>query len=296
MIDYRQLSAFASVIEEQSFEKAARSLHLTQSAISQRVKLLEESLGQLLIIRGQPPQPTPAGQQLLRHFRQVSLLQSDVLQSLGDAYAKGFTKLAIGVNADSLATWFMDAIEPLLEKNSVLLALRVDDQDQTHHLLRQGEVIGCISASDQPMQGIDCTELGTMRYQAVATPDFIERYFPDGICAAGFERAPAAEFNHKDQLQDRYLKALFDQACDYPRHHIPSPQSFVDLIIRGHAWGMIPDLQSRALLRQGILQPLSPGPDIYVPLYWRSWSLKTDIGRQLTESLKAYCRSHLEPI
>ncbi|MEH6471144.1 MAG: LysR family transcriptional regulator ArgP [Halopseudomonas sp.] len=296
MIDYRQLQAFATVVETQSFAKAARRLHLTQSAVSQRVKQLEESLGQLLIIRAQPLSPTPAGQQLLRHYRQVNLLQSELLESLGDDHTGGFTKLAIGLNADSLATWFMDAISPLLETSQLLVELRVDDQDQTHHFLRQGEVIGCISASDQPMQGVSCTALGITDYRALATAEFKQRYFPSGVDSAGLKRAPAVEFNQKDELQDRYLQTFFNIDGDYPRHRVPSPQAFIDLIERGHAWGMVPDQQSRPLLEQQRLHELRPGDRLQVPLYWHSWNLTTDVSRQLSECLVRYCQQHLEPI
>lgn len=296
MIDYNQLQAFAIVIEVQNFDKAARRLHVTQSAVSQRVKQLEESLGKLLIIRSQPLRPTPAGQQLLRHYRQINLLQSELLEALGDAHVEGFTKLAIGLNADSLATWFMEAIDPLLKDSKLLLELRVDDQDQTHRFLRQGEVIGCISASDQPIQGSSCTALGIICYRALATAEFLQHYFPSEIDPDRFKQAPAVEFNQKDELQDRYLEEFFNISGDYPRHRVPSSQAFFDLIERGHAWGMVPDQQSQRLLNQGRLQELNPGDNLKVPLYWHSWNMTTDVSRRLTECLVRYCREHLEVI
>lgn len=296
MIDYRQLEAFAAVVDEQSFEKAARRLFLTQSAVSQRVKQLEESLGQLLIIRSQPLRPTPAGQQLLRHHRQVSLLYSELLDSLGDAQAEGFTRLVIGLNADSLATWFFDAIVPLFAEAQLLLELRVDDQEQTQYLLRQGEVIGCISASDQPVQGSSCIPLGLMTYRALATPGYIRRYFPQRIDGEGFKRAPAVEFNQKDELQDTYLQRFFAFSDDYPCHRVPSTESFMDLIARGYAWGMVPDQQSEALRREGVLQELLPDNSLQVPLYWHSWNLTTALSLRLGECLSNYCRAHLAPM
>lgn len=308
MLDYRQLQALASVIEAQSFDKAARRLHLTQSAVSQRVKQLEESLGQLLVIRTQPLRPTAAGQQLLRHFRQISLLQSELLESLGDAKAKGFTKLAIGLNADSLATWFLDAIDPLMQRSKLLLELRIDDQDQTHHFLREGQVIGCISASDQPMQGTNCTPLGNTCYRALASAGFIERYFCNTVTDTGgseprqrvdpqqFLQAPSIEFNQKDELQDRYLATFFAIEGDYPRHRVPSPHGFMDFMLRGYGWGMVPDQQSQSLIDQGLLFEISPGNSLSVPLYWHSWNLTTELSRRLNESLVQYCRQQLEPI
>ncbi|MEH6578342.1 MAG: LysR family transcriptional regulator ArgP [Amphritea sp.] len=294
MLDYRQLQAFATVVEECSFDKAARRLFLTQSAVSQRVKQLEESLGQLLIIRSQPLRPTPAGQQLLRHYRQINLLQSELLNFIGDAQTQGFTKIAIGLNADSLATWFMDAIAPLLAESQLLLELRVDDQDQTHNFLRQGEVIGCISSSDQAMQGSSCTPLGITTYRALATAEYIRRYFPTGVNATDFSKAPAVEYNQEDELQDSYLEDFFNFSDNYPCHRVPSTDSFMDLIARGSAWGMVPDQQSERLRNQGVLRELSPNKSLKVPLYWHSWNLMTEVSQRLTECLVSYCREHLE--
>jgi len=298
MIDYRQLQAFATVIEEQSFDKAARRLFLTQSAVSQRVKQLEESLGQLLIIRSQPLHPTAAGQKLLRHYRQINLLQSELVESLGEDEAKGFTKLAIGLNADTLATWFLDALEPLLRETKVLLELRVDDQDQTHNFLRQGEVIGCISASEQSMQGGSCTPLGITNYRALASHEYIQHYFPNGIDKESLQQAPAVEFNQKDELQDRYLQTFFNfsDGEDYPCHRVPSTESFMDLLAGGYAWGMVPDQQSEKLRDTGKLQEITPGKVIKVPLYWHSWNLTTESSQRLSECLINYCRKNLEAI
>ena len=297
MLDYRQLKALATVLQCQSFDKAAARLHLTQSAVSQRVKQLEESVGQLLIIREQPLRPTEAGQQLLRHYHQIALLQSELLEKLGESDQREFTELSIGLNADSLATWFLPTVEPLLKRQALLLELRVDDQDQTHHLLRQGEVSGCISASDKPMQGCSCTELGIMRYRALASPAFIAEHFSDGVTPAAIRRAPAIEFNHKDALQDRYLAKHFGlRSGDYPRHRVPSPEAFMTMIERDLGWGMVPDQQSEALRSNGRLVELQAGNSLPVPLYWHAWNLDSQIGRELGQALIDACREWLEPI
>ncbi len=294
MIDYRQLEAFAAVLDAQSFDKAALRLHLTQSAVSQRVKQLEESIGQILIIRSQPPRPTPAGQQMLRHYRLVTLLQGELKESLQAESRQGFTRLAVGLNADSLATWFLEAVGPLLAQARLLLDLRVDDQDQTQHFLRQGEVIGCISASAKPMQGCSCQPLGMMYYRALATPAFRRHYFARQVRAEDFLLAPAVEFNSSDELQGRYLTQFFDlRSGDYPRHCVPSPQGFLEMVSRGLAWGMIPDQQSQALIEQEVLVDLTPGKSLAVPLYWHAWNLPSETARALSRCLIDYSRRHL---
>ncbi|MDI3326655.1 LysR family transcriptional regulator ArgP [Pontibacterium granulatum] len=295
MLDLRQMAALAAIIEEQSFEKAARKLHITQSAVSQRLRQLEERLGQTLVVRSNPIQATRAGQQALKYFRQVSMLQNELMDELSLEQESGFTKVAIGVNADSLETWFLDALTPLLDARKLLLDLKVDDQDQTHHLLRTGEVLGCISASPEAMQGCSCIPLGVMPYRCLASPDYLMRYFPDGVNAEGFTRAPVAEFNNKDELQNRYLDKFFSVAAgDYPRHRIPSSETFFDLIVRGYACGMVPDQQSLPMIEAGRVMDMTPGRYLAIPLYWHVWNLKSDLAKELTEQLISAAEEKLD--
>lgn len=295
VLDLRQMAALAAIIEEQSFEKAARKLHITQSAVSQRLRQLEEKLGQTLVVRSNPIQATQAGQQAVKYFRQVSMLQNELMDELSLEQQSGYTKVSIGVNADSLETWFLDAMAPLLNERQLLLDMKVDDQDQTHHLLRTGEVLGCITASPEAMQGCSCIPLGVTPYRCLASPDYIARYFPDGVDAAGFFRAPVAEFNNKDELQNRYLEKFFDVAPgDYPRHRIPSSVTFFEMILRGYACGMVPDQQSREMVEAGKAVDMTPGRYLAIPLYWHVWNLKSDLAKSLTHCLTDAADVHLD--
>lgn len=297
MIDYKQLQALVAIIEEASFERAAIRLNVTQSAVSQRLKQLEERLGQTLIIRATPLTATPAGQQLLKHYQQVSLLERELIDTLALETQQGYSTIAIGLNADSLATWFLEAVEPLLLEDKILLELKLDDQDQTHHLLRTGQVAGCISANHQPMQGCNCIPLGTMIYRCLANKDYIARHFPEGPTAEAFRTAPVAEFSNKDELQNRYLDKFFGVGpSDYPKHRIPSTESFFQMIINGMACGMIPDQQSQPLLDSGQVIDITPGYFLEVPLYWHVWNLKSELYRKLTTALRDTAERHLSPL
>jgi len=296
MIDMRQLAALAAVVEERSFERAAQRLHVTQSAVSQRIKQLEERLGQALVVRTVPIRATEVGQKVLKHYRQVSLLEQELLQGLTRQDAQGFTRVALGLNADSLETWFPDAVAALVATQRLLLDLKVDDQDATHQLLRDGEVIGCITASPKAMQGCQCVPLGIMAYRCLASPAYMMRYFPQGVMADGFRRAPVAEFSHKDQLQNRYLQQFFGLGShEYPRHRIPSSSAFCGVIARGLACGMVPDQQGRALMETGQAVDMTPGRYLAVPLYWHVWNLGSQLVRQLTDALVAEAEGQLDP-
>ncbi len=296
MLDYRQIQALAAVVEEQGFDRAATALHITQSAVSQRLKQLEERLGQALVIRSSPIRATPAGQQVLKHYRQVSLLQKELFKEIYEDEDSSFTRLSLGLNADSLSTWFLPVMQPLLTAEKLLLELKVDDQDQTHHLLRTGEVIGCITASPAAMQGCNCVPLGVMAYRCLVSPGYIRHYLGGKVTAEGLRQAPAVEYNHKDALHSRYLERFYGLAAgDFPRHRVPSPDAFLDLIVRGFGAGMVPDQQSRPFLARGLVVDMAPGNYLAVPLYWHVWNLKTPLARRLTETLLRGAEQQLDP-
>lgn len=281
MLDYKLVEALAKVIEGGGFQRAAQSLGLTQSAVSQRVKLLEDGCGRILITRGSPPRPTTAGQALLKHYRQVRLLED----ALEDAADGGPATLSIGLNTDSLASWFMEAARPLL-RAGVLLDLRVDDQEQTHRFLRDGEVVGCVSTVAVASKGCRVLPLGAIVYRMLATPDFRRRWFPDGFSREAVARAPAVLYNAKDRLHhDHCERVLGAEPGDFPTHFIPRPEQLFQLIAEGHGYGMLPDWQSAALRGDGRLVDLGPGEPHAVPLYWHCWNLESGPLELLTRRL-----------
>ncbi len=286
MIDYKLLEALAMVILEQGFEKAAYKLHLTQSAVSQRVKLLEDQTGQVLLIRDTPPRATSAGSRLLKHYLQVKRLEDDLQPFSEGATDKLFDSISIGVNEDSLDLWFFDAIQPFLASEKVVLDLKVDDQDQTHAFLKKGEVVGCISSEDHAMQGCRVTHLGRMNYHLMATTDFSNQWFADGVGSESLSKAPAVIFSRKDDLHNKMCRRLLGEAIPIPNaFYIPSSEKFFELIASGFAYGMVPDLQGMQLLKSGDLIDLAPHCQIPVDLYWHCWNLKSPLLEKLTRIL-----------
>lgn len=307
MLDYKLLEALNAVAEEGGFEKAARRLCLSQPAVSQRVRSLEEQAGLILLTRSVPPRPTPAGERLLRHFRQVSLLEADLRGGLGPTASSTGpfpgadgpdppVSLSIGVNADSLGAWFLEAVTPFLERENVLLDLRVDDQERTLRFLRDGEVAGCVSAREAPVQGCRSERLGEMRYRLCATPEFVTRHFPEGLTADALRTAPAILFNREDGLHGRMIAALsLPDAGPFPAHYIPSYERFGDAIPSGLGYGMLPDQQSAAHRAAGRLVDLAPGRWLSVPLYWHCWNIRSRLLERLTAHLVRTAAELLEP-
>lgn len=296
-MDRDQLETFATVVEQQSFERAASVLHVSRGAVSQRVKALEESLATVLLVRDKPVVPTRRGEVLLRHVKALRLLEDATLQELLPDPALGNpVAVAIAVNADSLATWFMEVIRLLLQQRRIALELIVDDIDHTFPLLTRGEVIGCVSGEAKAAQGFVAEPLGTMEYRCVATPAFAAAWFPDGITLQGVLAVPAILFNRKDALHDIFLAGLFDFTIErYAKHYVPSPLALLDMINMGAGYGLLPTRQVQKLLDTGALIDLAPSHPVPVKLYWHHWQNEPLLSRDITQLVMDEARRSLDP-
>jgi LysR family transcriptional regulator, chromosome initiation inhibitor len=294
MLDYDLLSALAAVVRTGSFERAAQHLNVTPSAISQRVKLLEERIGTVLVIRGQPCLATEAGQRLCQHVEQVALLENALRRSLPGLEPENRpVTLRIAVNADSLATWFIPA---MAETDGFLFDLVLDDQDYSADWLRRGEVVAAVTSHGKPIQGCNCYPLGTLRYVATASPGFVEQWFPDGLSAEAAARAPCLTFNRKDQLQALWLRQALGTDIRPPLHWLPSSQAFVDGALAGVGWGMNPDLLVREHLREGRLVALGPSQPLEVPLFWQQSRIVGPLLSDVTRAALRTARTLLAPM
>jgi LysR family transcriptional regulator (chromosome initiation inhibitor) len=295
-VQFEQLRTFVAVVEEGSFDAAARRLHLTPSAVSQRMKALENSVGRVLAERSKPVRPTPCGDLVLRLARQVALLETDVLQELGAAGAarrSGFTTIPIVVNGDSLTTWMLPALAAAVAERICLDIIR-EDQDHSVDLLRQGTVMAAVTSIARPAQGCTVRALGRMRYRPVASPGFVRTWLPQGPTVEALGRAPVLVFDRKDDLQDRYLRRRTRRALDPPRSHLPASADFAAAIRLGVGWGMLPDQQSAADLAAGALVVIDPEVVIDVPLYWQQWRLDSRHLGRLAEIVCAAAADSLE--
>ncbi len=174
MLDYGSLQAVAMVVRTGSFEKAAQQLSVTPSAVSQRVKALEERMGTILIVRGQPCTATSEGELVCRHVEQVLMLEQELSSTLPALPSKRDIQdrvtIPLAVNSDSLATWFLSAAATASSSTGYLFDVIVDDQDHTTEILKAGRAIGAVTAQPEPVPGFRTYPLGSMTYLATASP------------------------------------------------------------------------------------------------------------------------------
>lgn len=285
-VDLAQLRTLVAVIDEGTLEAAARRLHVTPSAISQRLRALEVATGRVLVQRGRPATVTTAGEPVLRLARQVGLLVADTGRHLDPGGSVPVVPIA--VNADSLATWALPALAPLA--GDVRFDLHSSDQTHTSALLRAGTVMGAVTSDAEPVAGCRVTPLGRMRYLPCAAPGFVDRWFASGPDAAALQRAPVVVFDRRDDLQHAYLRRHLPSTTDAPIHYVPSSADFRTAVALGFGWGMLPELQ---LGPGDPVTSFDPAGAVDVVLFWQQWRLESDPLDRVADALVQAARARL---
>ncbi|MDX2972392.1 LysR family transcriptional regulator ArgP [Kribbella solani] len=281
--DSVQLETFVAVLDEGSFDAAARRLRVTPSAVSQRIKALESRLGQVVVMRGKPARATAAGAALLRLARQVALLEVEAIAAVRGTVDA--LRIPIAVNADSLNNWFLPAMADLSRTHNARFLVHQEDEEHSAEYLRNGTVLAAVTADPRPVQGCRVVRLGRMRYLPLATPEYAERWLTGKSLPEALAEAPMVVFNEKDVLQHRLLRKVTRRKLDPPAHAIPASAPFHEAVRIGLGWGMIEDQVADTEIAAGRLVEVAPGKHIDVPLYWQHWKLESGILDALTAAV-----------
>lgn len=263
-------ATLAAILTEGTLDAAAQRLHVTPSAVSQRVRALEQAIGRPVLRRVRPVELTATGEAVVRFARQLELLSADLAEQLEPSADGSLPRITLVVNADSLHTWALSGLALVADR--VQLTILREDQDHSLDLLRRGAAHGAVTAIAAPVSGCTSRALGVMRYRPVCTPAYAARWFGDGVTSAALSAAPVLTYNDKDDLQDRYLRRHRRAGLQPPRHYVPATHEFGQAVQRGLGWGMLPELQIEQL-QLGTLAPLTPSAHLDVPLYWQQWRL-----------------------
>ncbi|WP_293574814.1 LysR family transcriptional regulator ArgP [Phaeobacter sp.] len=289
--DPNQLAALGAVLRFGSFEQAAHALAVTPSAISQRIKALEDRVGTTLVRRGTPCLGTEAGIRIAKHGEDVALLEAAVSRDLQLAPTADPARVTVAITADSLATWFLPVMSAC---DDILFDLVLDDQDHSADWMQRGEVSAAVCARQKPVTGCDAFALGSLRYVATASPGYHARWFKDGVTADSLAQAPCLIFNAKDQLQTRWMEQNGISGVRPPAHFVPSAQAFVEASEAGIGWGMNPEPLVREALAAGRLVPLIPGRSLPVPLSWQVSRVMAPALAQVTRAVLHSAADYLE--
>jgi LysR family transcriptional regulator (chromosome initiation inhibitor) len=295
------LETLLAAVDLGTFDAAARALSITPSAVSQRIRAMEQLLGRVLLQRTTPIAPTADGVVVLRHARQVRLLDEETARALGGAPddADRVPSIPLAVNADSLSTWFLDALALVRQDTEVVFDLHRADQDRTAELLRSGTVTAAVTAESDPVQGCSSVPLGVDRYRAVASPAFVDRYLggadSERRMLQRLDRVPLVDYDHDDDLQQGFLRRVVGHAPRGPRHFVPTSADFARAVTLGFGWGLLPEAQCLGAIDTGALVELTPGRRADVALWWQRWNLTAPLLERVTDAVRTVAAERLHP-
>ena len=285
--DYDALRMLEALVRSGSFEAAGKAMQVSQSAVSQRIKQLEERVGSILVIRGRPCLPTEEGLLLCQHFEHVVLLEHDLTNRLthfGSAGEKSRPKVRIAVNSDSLATWFPAVVKRVTDELELLLEVIPDDQEHTEDRLKSGDALAVVTSRDDEISGTALTRLGTMNYLAVSSPSFFAEHFEGGgVSLESLATAPTILFDQKDTLPEQWMEMVFGSAGVLPAHMVPSYEGLLRCCLQGVGWIMMPELTVSPLIKRKELVALVPDASVSVPLHWQTRSQSSELLASLTD-------------
>jgi LysR family transcriptional regulator, chromosome initiation inhibitor len=287
-----QVRTLLAVVDEGTFDAAAAVLHVTPSAVSQRVKALEQRTGSVLVTRTKPVRLTESGQVVVRFARRLAALERDARAELGMSGAGEPVRVSIAVNADSLATWFLPALARVPADPLVCYELHREDQDHTTALLREGTVMAAVTSSATPVQGCSVRPLGNLRYLPWANPAFVSRWLT-GSPRDDLPAAPVVVYDRRDDLQDAFVRSLGGTGASALRHYVPASEVFVAAVAAGLGWGMVPEEQAAPWARAGELVSFAPDRGVDVPLYWQQWKLDSPALAAVADAVAATAASSL---
>lgn len=136
--------------------------------------------------------------------------------------------------------------------------------------------MAAVTSEATPVAGCTVAPLGVLSYEAVATPVFAQRWFPDGVTADALRRAPFVDFDRRDALQGDWLASQGVDADSVPRHYVPGSHDFAMAVTLGLGWGMLPGSQLASAQASGAVVALG-GEPTRVPLYWQQWNLRSSL-------------------
>lgn len=297
--DYDALSVLAAVVRSGSFESAAKSMNVTQSAVSQRIKQLEQKFGAILILRGRPCVATEEGVLLCRHLEEVQLLEHDLREHLAargsQAEVNAPVSVRISVNSDSLATWFPAVVDRAASELNLRLEVIPEDQDFTAERLRSGDALAIVTSSPDTVPGCRSIELGIMEYMAVASPGFVNKYFAGKMDLRSVARAPSIQFDRKDTLPMQWVERAFGRPTLLSAHQMPSYEGHLQCILQSIGWAMMPTLTVGPMVKAGQLVELIPDVRLAMPLYWQGRANASGTLRALNEVVTGVAAAALIP-
>ena len=252
-----QMQAFMAIVRAETVYGAADQLHLTQTAVTQRIRALETKLRTTLFIRSRRGMLlTPEGEALLRYCQAAEELEGEALAMISGAAVEAAIQICITGPSTLMRARIIPQCMPVMQKfPQLLLKFDVTDTEQGEQALRCGHAQFAVMAPEDVAKEMDYKLLQSEKHLLVCSAKWKGRKLKEII-----QNERIIDFNPTDQMTFNYLKQhdLFDLAS-HERHYINRIEVLAMLIKEGFGYSLLSKEFSKQYVDSGELMVLNQG-------------------------------------
>lgn len=277
------LDAFFAAAQSLNFSQAARELHITQSALSQRIKALEEDINLTLFVRmPRGVQLTEAGERLLRYCQARNSLEGELIDEITGNKQDGLGgHLRIAGYSSIVRSVLIPAVRPLLiEHPNIQPHFQNAEIRNLRDMLLTGMVDFVVSDSEFHRRDLECLQLGSEEYVLVQS------------ATCPLDREVYLDHDPEDRITQQFLS--------YQERPVPTyKRAFMDeiyAIIDAAALGLGKAVVSRHLIENHSgVRIVHDHKSMQVPvfLYYHRQPFYTDLHKAVVKTLGESCPGFL---
>jgi len=259
MLNLYQLQSFVTVISEGSMTAAADKLFLTQPAISQQIRNLEEDLGVELLVRGvRQIRPTLQGEVLYDFAKKIMQLSQQAEASVKALGAELKGQIRVGT-LNSLGVQLMSPIIARLLKYNPKLSVKID-YDLGENLIKsykKGDLDILILPDVEQQYGIplDAEKKFLMKEEMWLVGAGKDTDMPQQITISELTKYPMITFSKEyplfiEQLEKNCAQAGIKYESNFESTNVGTLKRVVE---SGLGWGFLPSLSIKKQVKMGRL-------------------------------------------
>lgn len=258
------LIAFMAIVRHGTVHAAAAELHLTQTAVTQRIRALERNLRTSLFLRSRKGMKlTQEGEALLRYCKGAADLEGQALSQISGAGSEQSIHVTVAGPTSVMTSRVVDQCVALYSQwPGLYLHFIVSDATDRLALVRSGRTSAAIVPPEQVPNEMDSKTLKPDKYVLVATSKWRRRKLVDIL-----EEERVIDFDESDSTTLNYLKkfALISR-LKKSRLYVNSNEAIINLFCQGVGFGTLTQEIAKPFLNSGELITLNSGSVMEDPL------------------------------
>lgn len=262
------LLAFVAIAKHKTVHGAAEAIHLTQTAVTQRIRTLETKLHTTLFVRTRRGMLlTPEGEALLRYCQAVHDIEGEALAQIKGAGVDTEIRVAITGPTSIMRSRIIPQCSAVMKKFShLLMHFDIDDVETGVKALRNGASQFAVIQQEEVAPEMASKILRPERYVLVCTKAWKTRKLRDII-----KTEHIVDYDPTDHMTFNYLKHydLFEHA-KHDRHFANRTDVLAMMLVAGHGYGLLTTEFSKPYIEQDQLIVLNAGK-VYENIMALAW-------------------------